>query len=104
MAGMTHGWRLAEFFTRLVATLALHLLRKVAALQFVVGEFVVELLVVEFSSLEITAFVFCVTFLTFFAGVDTTVIALLLANVFAHILVAIHTQIRLRLLVEFLMA
>lgn len=101
---MTYSGRFAEFLTCFMAALALDLLAQVPALQLVVSKFVVELLVVEFSSLEITAFVFCVTFLTFFAGVDTTVIALLLANVFAHILVAIHTQIRLRLLIEFLMA
>lgn len=104
MAGVTHARCLAELLTRFMATLALDLLAQMAALQHEVGELVVELLVIEFRRFEVAAFMLGMALFTFLAGVDTTVMAFLIADILAHILMTIHTQLRLRLLVELLVA
>ena len=102
MAGVAHAGRLAELLTRFMATLAFDFLAQVAALQHKVGELMVEFLVVEFRCFEVAPFMLGVALFTFLGGVDTTVMAFFLANVFAHIFVAIHAHLRLRFFVELL--
>ena len=92
----------AEFLLRLVASLTLCLLPQMPAPEDEIGQFVIESFLVELGRLEIPPFMLGMAFLAFFFKIDTAVIPLLLSNVLAHVLVAIHAQFGLRFLVEFL--
>ena len=95
---------IAIFLARLMAVGALHLLFQVTALERVVGFVMVEFGVIEFVDFGIASLVVGMAFFTLLARIHTAVEAALFGEVLADFLVAIGTQLRLRVFIEFLVA
>ena len=93
-----------EFFVRLVAAVTLGLFAKVSALEIKISQLMIEFFVIEFGSFEVAAFMLGMALLAFLSLFHAAVITLLFVHIFPNIFVAIHAHLRLRSLVEFLVA
>ena len=98
------AWRIAVFLSRLVAVRALDLLFQMTALERVIGFVMVEFGVVEFIYLGVAPLVIGMTVFALLARLHATMKTALFGEVLAYFLVAIGTQLRLRVLVKLLVA